>query len=148
MNVTDICSKFTIDTIGRCAFGLNCNALFDSDSEFQRAGQEVFKPTIRSSVLNLIRLLDLGQILDWFRIRSLPDFVYEFFFNLFKDTLELRGTEKGDRNDFVSILIKLRNEEKANDSRVGKLNTKTSKAIEGVSRMTRLLYFFFSKIMF
>lgn len=120
VNVTDICSKFTIDTIGRCAFGLNCNALFDSDSEFQKAGQEVFKTTIRSSVLNLIRLLDLGQILDWFRIRSMPDFVYAFFFNLFKNTLELRGTEKEDRNDFISILIKLRNEEKTNDRQVGK----------------------------
>lgn len=130
MNVTDICSKFTIDTIGRCAFGLNCNSLFDSDSEFQRAGQEVFKPTIRSSVLGLIRLLDLGQILDWFRIRSLPDFVYEFFLNLFKDTLELRGTEKEDRNDFISILIKLRNEEKLNNSQVGKLYTKISNRVK------------------
>lgn len=52
----------------------------------------------------------------------MPDHVYEFFSNLFHDTLELRETEKEDRNDFVSILIKLRNEEKAKESEEGKLH--------------------------
>lgn len=120
VNVTDISSKYTIDTIGRCAFGLNCNSLFDSNSEFQRAGQAVFIPTLRSSVFNFIRLIDLGRFLDIFKLRSLPDQVYEFFLNLFQNTLELRETETEDRNDFVSILMKLRNEEKTRNSQVGK----------------------------
>ncbi|CAI6360815.1 unnamed protein product [Macrosiphum euphorbiae] len=118
VNVTDISSKFTIDTIGRCAFGINCNTLFDSNTEFQRAGQAVFTPTRKSSVLNFMRLVDLGWLVDLFRLRSMPDLVYEFYSNLFQDTLELRKNEKEDRNDFVSILIKLRNDEKKNNSRV------------------------------
>lgn len=39
--------------------------------------------------------------------------------------MELRKTEKEDRNDFVSILIKMRNEEKANSSHIGKYFIKT-----------------------
>lgn len=120
INITEISSNYTIDTIGRCAFGLNCNSLFDSDSEFRRAGLAVFKPTLRSSVCNFIRLIDLGCILDFFKLRNMPDHVYEFYLNLFQNTLELRETEKDDRNDFVSILIKLRNEEKTNSSHIGK----------------------------
>jgi len=129
VNVTDISSKFTIDTIGRCAFGINCNTLFDSNTEFQRAGQAVFIPTLKSSVLNFMRLIDLGWLVDLFRLRSMPDLVYEFYLNLFQDTLELRKTEKEDRNDFISILIKLRNDEKTSNSRVGKLYSRHFKAI-------------------
>lgn len=50
----------------------------------------------------------------------MPDHVYEFFLNVFQDTLELRETEKEDRNDFVSILIRLRNEEKTKNDQIGK----------------------------
>lgn len=121
IDVTDLSSKFTTDTIGRCAFGINCNSLFDSDSEFRRAGQAVFTPTLRSSLFNFIRLIDFGGILDNLRFRNMPDHVYDFFSNLFRDTLELRETEKEDRNDFVSILIKLRNDEKTKKNEIGKL---------------------------
>lgn len=121
INVTDISSKFTIDTIGRCAFGINCNTLFDSNTEFQRAGKAVFTPTLKSSILNFMRLIDMGWLVDLFRLRSMPDLVYEFYLNLFQDTLELRKSEKDDRNDFISILIKLKNDEKINNSRVGNL---------------------------
>lgn len=121
INVTDISSKFTIDTIGKCAFGINCNTLFNSNTEFQRAGQAVFTPTLKSSVLNFMRLIDLGWLVDLLRLRNMPDLVYEFYFNLFQDTLELRKNEKEDRKDFISILIQLRNEEKTNNSRVGNL---------------------------
>jgi len=68
-----------------------------------------------------MRLIDMGWLVDLFRLRSMPDLVYEFYLNLFQDTLELRKSEKDDRNDFISILIKLKNDEKINNSRVGNL---------------------------
>uniref|UniRef100_A0A2S2R270 Cytochrome p450 n=1 Tax=Sipha flava TaxID=143950 RepID=A0A2S2R270_9HEMI len=120
VNVTDIISKFTIDTIGRCAFGLDCNSLFDSNSEFQRAGEAVFRPTVKMLLHNFMRLIDIGWLIDLLRLRSMPDYVYEFYLNIFHDTLKLRDTEVEDRNDFVSILIKLRNKEKENNNKVGK----------------------------
>lgn len=120
VNVTDIMAKFTIDTIGRCAFGLDCNSLFDSNSEFQRAGEAVFRPTVKSLLLNVMRLIDFGWLIDLLRLRNMPDHVYEFYYNIFHDTLKLREAEMEDRNDFLSILIKLRNEEKTNGSKVGK----------------------------
>lgn len=54
----------------------------------------------------------------------MPDHVYEFFSSLFRGTMVLREGEKEDRNDFVSILKKLRNEEKSNNrNQVGKFYT-------------------------
>lgn len=129
INVSDISSKFTIDTIGRCAFGINCNTLFDSNTEYQRAGQAVFTPTLKSSVLNFMRLIDLGWLVDLLRLRNMPDLVYEFYSNLFQDTMELRKSEKEDRNDFISILIKLRNDEKKNNSQVGNVYKNVSNYI-------------------
>lgn len=112
--------KFTIDTIGRCAFGLDCNSLFDSNSEFQRAGENAFNPTMKLLILNFMRLIDFGWLVDLLRLRGMPDHTYEFYLNIFHDTLKLREAEVEDRNDFVSILMKLRNEGKINDSYNGK----------------------------
>lgn len=71
--------------------------------------------------MNYTRLLGLGGLLDLFRMRYMPDFVYEFFFSIFPRAMELREGEKEDRNDFVSIISKLRNEESStNGNKIGK----------------------------
>lgn len=41
--VKDITSRYTIDVIALCAFGLEANALSDPDSEFHRMGKLLFK---------------------------------------------------------------------------------------------------------
>lgn len=108
--MSELSAKFTTDTIGRCAFGLDCNTLSDPDSEFRRAGRDVFTPTRRSAVLNFIRLVGLGRLLDLFRIRGMPDHIYDFFFGLLRGA-EQRETEEKSRNDFVALLVKLKDEE-------------------------------------
>lgn len=109
--MSEIAAKFTTDTIGRCAFGLDCNTLSDPDSEFRRAGRDSLKPTTRTVILNFIRIVGLGRLLDVFRVRGMPNHVYDFFFGLLKGTMKQRETEKNIRNDFVALLVKLRDEE-------------------------------------
>lgn len=113
--MTEASAQFTTDTIGRCAFGLDCNALSDTDSEFRRVGRDVFTPTYRSIILNFIRLGGLGRLLDLFRIRGLSNHIYDFFDNLFETTMEQHKTGANNRNDFVSLLVKLKDDEKHNE---------------------------------
>lgn len=108
-------AQFTTDTIGRCAFGLDCKALSDTDSEFRRVGRDVFTPSRRTIILNFIRLAGLGQLLDLFRIPGLSNHIYEFFNNLFETTMEQHKTGENNRNDFVSLLVKLKDNEKFNE---------------------------------
>lgn len=115
VDVSEASAQFTTDTIGRCAFGLDCNALSDSDSEFRRTGRDVFAPTRRSAILNFIRLVDLGWILDLFRIRGMPDHIYDFFDAILEATMNQHETEENKRNDFIALLVKIKADEKQNE---------------------------------
>ncbi|XP_050427221.1 probable cytochrome P450 6a14 [Adelges cooleyi] len=116
INVNEVAANFTVDTIGRCAFGLDFGALSNPDSEFRRIGRISLENSSRKTILELIRLADLGWLIDLFRLRALPPEVFDFFINRFRELMEFRESDKDERNDFISLLIKLRNEERASTS--------------------------------
>lgn len=112
VDVSEASAQFTTDTIGRCAFGLDCNTLSDPDSEFRRTGRAIFTPRLRSTLLSITRLLGFGQLLDVFRIRGMPGNIYDFFDNLLETTMEQHKYGENARNDFIALLVKLKEEEK------------------------------------
>lgn len=112
--MSEASAQFTTDTIGRCAFGLDCNALSNPDSEFRRTGRDIFIPTRRSVILNFIRLVEFGWLLDVFRVRGMPDRIYQFFDNVLDTAMEQHKTGKNNRNDFVALLVKLKDDDKLN----------------------------------
>lgn len=112
VDVSEASAQFTTDTIGRCAFGLDCNTLSDPESEFRRTGREILMPRLRSTLLNLTRLFGFGQLLDIFRIRGMPGYIYDFFDNLLETTMEQHRYGENTRNDFIALLVKLKDEEK------------------------------------
>lgn len=114
VDVSEASAQFTTDTIGCCAFGLNFNTLSDPNSEFRRTGRDILMPSFRSSILNFIRLVGLGHLLDIFRIRGMSSHIYDFFDNLLETTIEQHKSETNTRNDFVSLLVKIKNEESQN----------------------------------
>nr|QPZ88879.1 cytochrome P450 CYP6DA1 [Rhopalosiphum padi]UOW66127.1 cytochrome P450 6A13 [Rhopalosiphum padi] len=116
VDVSEASAQFTTDTIGRCAFGLDCNTLSNPDSEFRRTGQAIFAPRLRSTLLNLIRLFGFGRLLDVFRIRGMPSNIYDFFDNLLETTMEQHKHGKNSRNDFIALLVKLKEEEKLKEN--------------------------------
>lgn len=115
VDISESSAQFTTDTIGCCAFGLDCNALADPDSEFRRVGRDVFTSTRKTAILGFLRLVDLGWLIDIFRIRGLPDRVYDFFDYLLESTMKQHETGENKRNDFVALLVKLKTDQKEND---------------------------------
>lgn len=113
--MSEASAQLTTDTIGRCAFGLDCNALSDPNSEFRRTGRDIFKITWKIVILEFIRTVGLGRLLDLFRVRGLPDHIYEFFDNLLETTMKQHESGENTRKDFISLLVKLRDEEKQNE---------------------------------
>uniref|UniRef100_A0A2S2QKW6 Putative Cytochrome p450 n=1 Tax=Sipha flava TaxID=143950 RepID=A0A2S2QKW6_9HEMI len=115
VDVSEVSAQLTTDTIGRCAFGLDCNSLADPNSEFRRAGRDIFKTTWKIVILDFIRTIGLGRLLDLFRMRGLPDHIYDFFDNLLETTMKQHESGENSRNDFISVLVKLKNDEKQNE---------------------------------
>ncbi|XP_037077681.1 probable cytochrome P450 6a13 [Pollicipes pollicipes] len=103
IELKDCFGRFTMDNIASCAFGVNCNSFKDTNSEFAKNAQELFKTPRGYAGLRaiLIRLLGLRSV------RLLPDpieRVNAFFRRIVKDTLKRREAGNS-RKDFLQLLL-------------------------------------------
>lgn len=105
----DIAAKYTTDTIGDCAFGINMNSLSDKESKFRRMGKSVFEPTI----FRLTRI-SLRNSMPWlFYVLSylLPiSKVTTLFTKIISETMKYRKENNIVRPDFVNMLMELKDQ--------------------------------------
>ncbi|XP_058126452.1 cytochrome P450 6a8-like [Anopheles ziemanni] len=108
VEVHDLLSRFTIDVIGACAFGIECNSFREPDNEFRRYGKIAFDK-LRHSPLVVYLMKAFRAHANALGMKQLHDDVSSFFLNVVKDTIEYREREKIVRNDFMDLLVKLKN---------------------------------------
>ncbi|KAJ9581449.1 hypothetical protein L9F63_023381 [Diploptera punctata] len=111
MEMKEVMAKFTTDVIGTCAFGLQFNAIENEDSEFRKMGRRVFSPSIRDTLVRIIRTA-CPSVLSLFKIKSMPQEIEDFFVGAVKETVEYREKNNYIRNDFMQLLIQLKNKGK------------------------------------
>lgn len=96
------------------ASGIECNSLHDPNSQFHKIGQRHFNTQRNSSLVGF-----LSQIFDdtarFLGVKQLHDDVSEFFMKIVVDTIKYREENNISRNDFMDILLKLKNQENAAD---------------------------------
>ncbi|XP_053692628.1 uncharacterized protein LOC128741078 [Sabethes cyaneus] len=125
IEMKDILARFTTDVIGTCAFGIECNSLFDPDVEFRRMGKKVFEfgfwMMLKIMVAQQFRSIARALHVSFFNKTET-----KFFYDVVKSTVEYRERNGVERNDFMSLLIKLKNakptaSEGSTDEEVGNL---------------------------
>ncbi|XP_055701922.1 cytochrome P450 6a9-like [Phlebotomus papatasi] len=123
IEIKDVLSRFTTDVIGNCAFGIECNSLKEPDTEFRRIGKRVFEFTSFEFVriFFLIMFQDLGRLL---KMKINKPEVSEFFMRLLKETTEYREKNNIKRNDFLTLLMQIKNTGKleGDDMDLGKMS--------------------------
>ena len=108
IEIKDIAARFTTDVIGSCAFGLDCSSLEDPKSEFRAKARRVFDdPKYPTAILQLAVLFkDIARKL---RVTLFHKDTTDFFMNVVKETIEYREKNQINRNDFMHLLIQLKN---------------------------------------
>lgn len=121
LEIKELLARFTTDVIGTCAFGIECNSLKDPNAEFRKYGREMFaKPRHSTYFFALINgFKDLARKLH---VKNLRDDVSEFFMKVVRDTVEYREKNDVHRNDFMDILINLKNQENTDKEKAVTLN--------------------------
>ncbi|XP_065092311.1 probable cytochrome P450 6a14 [Ochlerotatus camptorhynchus] len=127
IELKDILARFTTDVIGNCAFGLECNSLRDPNAEFRKYGREIFN----FGKIGFVKLLLTQQFKSLalaLRTVTLNPKVSEFFLKVVSDNIEYREKNKIERNDFMDLMIKLKNgqalEQGSTDQQLGTLSVK------------------------
>jgi len=117
LEMKEVMASFTTDVIGSCAFGLNCNSFTDPNSEFRKMGRRLFEPTVRINLRRRLRTFPpfLIKVLNLFRVRVYPQEMTNFFMGAVKDVIDYREKNSVVRNDFMQLLIQLKNKGKIED---------------------------------
>lgn len=110
----NILARFTMDVIGTCAFGIECNTLKDTDNDFYRMGRTAMeKPRYNQRVSFLLN--DFKNIARFLGVKTIRDDVTAFFLNVVKSTIDYREKNNIQRNDFMDLLIKLKTDDNEGD---------------------------------
>jgi cytochrome P450 family 6 len=109
----ELLARFTTDIIGTCAFGLDCNSLKDPEAEFRRYGKRVFG---ENNFLKQLFCSQFKKLAHLFRAKLVPPEVTTFFMNAVRETIAFRETNNVKRNDFMDLMIDMKNSEDPNNS--------------------------------
>ncbi|XP_059614216.1 probable cytochrome P450 6a23 [Phlebotomus argentipes] len=108
VEVKDLLARFTTDVIGNCAFGLECNSLKDPNAEFRQYGILAFRRTPIEG-LKQVFLLTFPKIGKFFDMMFNNPKVASFYMKVVQDTVSHREKNNVERNDFMNLLIGLKN---------------------------------------
>lgn len=106
--IKEMLMKYATNVIGSCAFGIDCNSFKNPNSEFMCVSKTIFQPTTvqRIKIFFAITLPDAAKFL---KVKLTRNHVEYFFTKLVKDTIEYREKNNIVRNDFLHLLIQLKN---------------------------------------
>lgn len=108
IEIRDIAARFTTDVIGSCAFGLDCSSLEDPKSYFRKNARRAFDDPKHS--LYFVQLVMMFKnIARKLHVTMFHKETSDFFMNVVKETVEYREKNKTNRNDFMHLLIQLKN---------------------------------------
>lgn len=108
LEMKEILARFTTDVIGSIAFGLDLNSMENPNSKFREIGKKA------------VTIKGIGQLKVFFvsifqgfakkmNMKLIDPEVSEFFINSMKETIDYREQNNIRRNDFLDLLIQLKN---------------------------------------
>ena len=118
VEMREVMAKFTTDVIGSCAFGLHFNTLKDPDSQFREMGRRVFLPTYSRTAIHLTRVF-FPSLLKLLHLRTVSKEITDFFVSVVQDVIRFREEHGEVRNDFMQLLMHLRQQERSAEQAPG-----------------------------
>ncbi|XP_039438091.1 probable cytochrome P450 6a14 [Culex pipiens pallens] len=106
IEIRDIISRFAMDVIGSCAFGLDCNSMVTSDAPFWKMSLKASLSTKLRSLISLFATT-YRKFSNQIGICVLPKDVSDFYLGAVRDTIKFRMDNQVSRKDFMDLLIKL-----------------------------------------
>lgn len=120
IEIKEIFARYTTDVIGSCAFGLECNSMKNPKAEFRMMGKRAFTQTLRDS-LSIIVIRSFPKLAKVLRLGVFAPSVTNFFKRVVTDTIEYREKNDVTRNDFLQLLVHLKNNGKLDDDNEEKI---------------------------
>ena len=118
IEIKDILARYSTDVISSCAFGIQCNCLKNPDAEFREWGKKVIAPSVRSTIITFV-ILTVPRLLSVFKLSTLDPRISKYFLNMVEETVNYRERNNITRNDFMHLLIQIKNKVKLEEDNEG-----------------------------
>ena len=108
VEIKELLARFTTDTIGSCAFGIDCDSLKNPQAEFRTMGRKIFD---RSAFIILKRfcIVMSKKFANFVGITTTHPEVAKFFLNVVKETIQYREENNVTRKDFLQLMMQIKN---------------------------------------
>ncbi|KAJ8913654.1 hypothetical protein NQ315_007371 [Exocentrus adspersus] len=120
IDIKDVLGRFSTDIIGSCAFGLECNTFKEPNSPFRVYGKKIFEGSVLDTAKDAFRL-NFPNLARALRMRQFKSDIIDFYSKVVSDTISYREKNNVVRNDFLQMLIELKNKDIAADNSINKL---------------------------
>lgn len=74
IEVKEVLSRFMMDIISSCAFGIQSNTLRNPDSEFRKVGKSIIEPSLLNSIRSFIfmipKLAKLFKVIKLYKFKA------------------------------------------------------------------------------
>uniref|UniRef100_A0A182THA1 Cytochrome P450 n=1 Tax=Anopheles melas TaxID=34690 RepID=A0A182THA1_9DIPT len=114
VEMKDVLGRFTTDVIGTCAFGIECNTLKTPDSDFRKYGNKAFELD-PITLTKFFFATSYPQLARKLHVRTTQQDVEDFFMKIVRETVDYRETNNVQRNDFMNLLLQIKNKGKLDD---------------------------------
>ncbi|XP_021923332.1 probable cytochrome P450 6a14 [Zootermopsis nevadensis] len=108
IEIKDFLARFSTDVISSCAFGIDCNCLKNENAEFRQWGRKIFEPSLKQVILGILSGV-APVVLDTLKLSVIDSSISKYFRKMVEETVEYREKNNVKRNDFMELLIQLRN---------------------------------------
>lgn len=116
LDVKDFMARYTTDVISTCVFGVTGNAINDPNWDFYHIGRSVFKTSPLDSVKSGL-LIFAPWFVKLFGIHMINDSIYDAIRKSIWTAIDLRQKNNIVRNDFIDLLLQIREKSLAEDCR-------------------------------
>ena len=122
LEMKDLLAQFTTDVIGNVAFGLEMNSMKDPNSMFRKMGRKVFEtPPLRT--MKVLFMTTFKKFSVKLGLKLTQNDVSEFFLKSIRETVDYREANDIQRNDFMNLLLQIKNKGKINDDTGASIGT-------------------------
>lgn len=107
-----LCSKFTIESVASCGFGLEANAFADTESAFVKNSRKVFDASIMQTIRTMLAIFvpTLNKII---KMAFLPSEVDIWLRTIVRQVVRQRDDKGERRTDFMQAVLDMRSRSKS-----------------------------------
>lgn len=113
IEIKETFARYNTDVIGSTALGLECNSLKDPNAEFRQIGKRAFTQNY-VDIFRISIIRNIPRVAEFFGLGIFTPQVTEFFRRVVRETVEYREKNNVRREDFLQILIELKNSATSN----------------------------------